>query len=490
MNLRRTLVTATIIIGFLASIFVGQHTRATTSTRFATAPYASRPYTSHRTPISTTWYCAGVPAFDETVGGEIVVANPTDVELNGHITYMNSDGAPPVVQALVAPPRDKLTLDVKAVMTGAIVSAMVEIEGGEGMVEQRAIFPAGDAVASCVTQTSPTWYLADGWTMGGSSEQLIITNPYEDTVNVDITFYTKSGPRTPGAFQGDSIDPQSVKVITVSDSGLQEESIIGVKVVASRGRLIVSRAQHYEGGGRLGYTLDLGVPAPTEQLWFADGDHGTDIVEQYVLFNPTEEDAEATVTVLGIPQTDGFIAPEAIPVPAGDVVNFDTADITGLPDGPHSMVFSTVDGKNSLVVERVLTRPTDGGPVTTVVASMTPEYAFAPRWYLPIGVDEADDQGLVVYNPYQSSATISLKAVGPGGEVAVPGMDAIELPGAGIVTIPLTDPSVFGKILVVEASAGVFVERRLPRGHDLAGLSGSWALPECGPCKFSSPPSS
>jgi hypothetical protein len=69
-------------------------------------------------------------------------------------------------------------------------------------------------------------------------------------------------------------------------------------------------------------------------------------------------------------------------------------------------------------------------------------------------------------------------------------MDAIELPGAGVITIPLTDSSVFGKIVVLEATAGMYVERRLPRGHDLAGLSGSWALPECGPCQFSSPPSS
>ena len=41
-----------------------------------------------------------------------------------------------------------------------------------------------------------------------------------------------------------------------------------------------------------------------------------------------------------------------------------------------------------------------------------------------------------------------------------------------------------------ESFDGEYVERRLPRGHDLSGLSGSWALPECGPCKFSSPSSS
>jgi len=491
-SVRRVLVAATVVIGFLASILASQHTRTTTSTRFAVVPFASRPYASHNTPVSTTWYCAGVPATDDTFGGQIVIANPTAVALNGHITYISSDATvPAVVHTLVAPPRDKLTLDLKAAIAGPFVSAFVEIEGGEGMVEQRATTPAGDAVTSCITQTSPTWYFADGWTAGNSTEQLILSNPYADKATVDIAFFTKNGvKRTPSAFQGDSVDPRSVKVIDVGSSQLQNEQIIGVQIVATHGRLLAARAQNYDGDGRVGFSLDLGVPAPTEQLWFVDGEQGDGIVEQYVLFNPTDEDSEVSATVLGIPATDGFAPPDPIDVPSGEVVTFDTKDIVGLPDGAHSMVFATADGKASLVIERVLTRPVDGVPVTSVVPSMTAEYAFATRWYLPIGVDAADDQAIVVYNPFAAAATITVKSVGPGGDVAVPGMTAIELPGAEIRTIPITDPSVFGKIIVVDVTAGVYVERRLLRGHELGGLSVSWALPECGPCTFSSPPSS
>ena len=492
MSLRRILVAVTVVVGFLASVLASQHTRATTATRFAVVPYASRPYASHNTPVTTTWFCAGVPAADDTVGGQIVIANPTDVAINGHITYMSSDPAvSAVVQTLVAPPRDKLTLDVKASISGPFIAAFVEIEGGEGMVEQRATTPAGDAVTSCVTQTSPTWYFADGWTAKNSTEQLILSNPYDDKATVDIAFFTKNGvKRTPSAFQGYSVDPQSVKVIDVGSSQLQDEQIIGIQVAATHGRLLTGRAQNYDGDGRVGFSLDLGVPSPSEQLWFVDGEKGDDVVEQYVLFNPTDEDAEATATVLGIPPTEGFVPPDPITVPSGNVVTFDTKNIVGLPDGPHSMVFASADAKSSLVIERVLSRTVNGVPVTSVVPSMTAEYAFATRWYLPIGVDAADDQAIVVYNPFASAATISVKAVGPGGEVAVPGMEAIELPGAGIKTIALNDPSVFGKIVVVDVTAGVYVERRLPRGHDLEGLSVSWALPECGPCSFSSPPSS
>lgn len=498
MNLRRTLVAIAVVAGFVASVVAGQNgdsatsgttAAASTVSRFGRMPFVSRPYASHNTPITTTWYCPGVPAADATVGGEIVVANPTDVAISGRITYIGSDDVAPVIEAITAPARGKLTLDVKQAMTAGFVSAVVELDGGEGMVEQRALFPAGNTVASCTTQTSPTWYFADGWTADGSTEQLIISNPYEGSVGVDIAFIDKNGvKREPGPFQGASIGPHSVRVIDVAGSGLVDEQIIGVQVVASRGRLIVARAEHSTGGGRLGYSLTLGAPTPSEQLWFVEGDHGAEITEQYVIYNPTDQDAAVDLVVLGVPVTAGFVPPDSIPVPAGEVVTFDTSTITGLPDGPHSIVFSTLAAP-SVVIERVLTKPSGGGPVTTVVMGMTPEYVV-PRWYLPIGVDEATDSAIVVYNPDQVEATVTVKAVGPGGEVAVPGLEAIPLPAGGIITIPLTDPSVFGKTLVVEGSNRIFVERKLPRGNDLAGRSGSWALPECGPCSLSSPPSS
>ncbi|MCU1392368.1 MAG: hypothetical protein JWM34_796 [Ilumatobacteraceae bacterium] len=496
MNVRRTLVVIVVIAGFAASIIAAQHTQAAPVTRFGTVPFASRPYASHSTTaISTTWYCPGVPASDATVGGQFVVANPTDVPINGSITYYGPTGTTPVVQQITAPPRDKLTLDAEKAMTAQFVSATVELEGGEGIVEQRAVDPAGAAVASCTTQTSSTWYFADGWTSGDSSENLIIANPYDTTVNVDVSFFDKTSKRTPGAFQGDSIDPHSVKVISVADSGFRDETIIGIEVDSSRGRLIVSREQHYTAGGRIGYSLNLGAPNTSEQLWFVEGDHDADVTEQYVILNPGSDDSSVDVTVLGVPVTDNFVQPDTITVPADSVVTFDTADISGLPNGAHSMVFSTLQAP-PLVIERVLTKPSGSGPVTSVVMGMTPEYV-QPRWYIPIGVDAATDAAIVVYNPDQEDKKIAVKAIGPGGEVAVPSLAAVDLPAAAVITIPLTDPAVFGKVLVVEGSPAtnggsgrIFVERKLPRGDNLAGRSGSWALPECGPCNFFSPPSS
>ena len=487
MNLRRALISVVVIGGFIAALVATRQAVATTTARFSTAPFVSRPYASHTDHITTTWYCPGVPASDPTVGGEVVITNPSDTPRIGRITFIGPEGQSPISQDITVPARDNLTIDVDQVMTAPYVASTIELDGGEGMVEQRALHPAGNAVTSCTTETSPSWYFADGWTVDGSTEYLIISNPSADTVSVNLAFYTKAGVREPAAYQGDSIAPKSVKVVPVAESRLVDESIIGVKVEATRGRLVVARAQQYLGGNRLGYTLTMGAPAPAEQLWFANGQTGPGITEQYVMFNPTDEDAVVTANVLGVPLSSDFVDPDPIDVPAGEVVTFDMDTLSGLPDGPHSMVFATLAAP-SMVIERVLTEPAGDSVSTSIVMGMTPEYVV-PRWYVPIGVSAAVDGALVVYNPYDTDATISVKAIGPGGEVAVPGLESIPLPASAIRSIDLSDASVFGRPLVVEASQGVFVERRLPRGESLAGRSSSWALPECGPCSFFSPPS-
>ncbi len=493
MNQRRLFVAVVVLGGLLATVVFGRSTPSASSAHLGSVPFVSRAFASHRTPITTTWYCPGVPTGDDTVGGDIVIANPTSTPLAGHVTLLGSNQFVPLSQDLTVPARGATTLSVSAALAAAavstsFVSAVVEMDGGEAVVEQRALYPAGDAVASCITQTSRTWYFSDGFTVGGSTDQIILTNPGADPASVNLAFITAAGKREPSAFQGDSVAPHSVKVVSVADNGLKDEAIIGVQVEASRGQLVVARAQHYFGGNRLGYSLALGAPAPAEQVYFADGESGAGITEQYVIFNPTDTDATVTINILGIALTSVFTAPDPLPVPAGEVVVFDTASIKGLPAGPHNLVFSTLAAP-SIVVERVLTRPAGQKVATTVVMGMTSEYVV-PRWYVPIGVDAAIDKALVVYNVDGVDAKVTIKAVGPGGEVAVPSLTDLALPAAGLITIDLTDASVLGRTLVVESNQRILVERLLPRGHDLSGRSGSWALPDCGPCNFSSPPSS
>ncbi len=489
MNARRLLIMFTVVVGAGLAVLANRGQSTGESPFFAVEPRASRPYVSQvgtaSGSITQTWYCPGVLAADTSVGGQVIISNPSQTALQARLSLFASDGAAPVRQTVDVAARSSSTIDIGPLVTATAVSAMVEIDSGLAIVEQRAVHPAGSALATCTTATSPTWYFADGFTVDDSTDQIILTNPYADVVIVDLAFYKKDKRNEPPAFQDYPIAPHSIKVISLADIGGKDETSLAVEIIASRGRLIVSRAQHYFGGGRLGFSLTLGAPALAEQLYFAQGLTGPGVSEVYAIFNPTREDVLLQPTLLGVPLTAETVSPDPIDVPANEVVFFDASALAGVPDGQHTLAFATL-AQASVAIERVLTITVDDKPNTTITQGMTPEYVVG-RWYVPVGVDAPTAKALTVYNVDNVATTVAVKAIGPGGEVAVPGLDAVPLPAGGVITIDLTDASAFGRTLVVESPQRLFVERWTLATTDSDRRSSVWAVPECGPCNISSP---
>jgi hypothetical protein len=146
-----------------------------------------------------------------------------------------------------------------------------------------------------------------------------------------------------------------------------------------------------------------------------------------------------------------------------------------VPPGRHGAVFST-ETQGSIIVERAITRQTDDTVATTVVMGSPPSFA-STRWSMAIGTDLPVENILVVLNATGSDATVTVKTLGVGGEVPVPGMEAIALPAGAVIPIGVTDPTALGHPLIVESTQRIYVERLLPRDPDLRGRSGSFALP-------------
>lgn len=476
---RRLAVVVAVLLGLAALVVVGRDRPVTVTATFAAPPLRGTPIAPGGGLVTGTWYCPGVPASGSTgsgtEGGEVIVANPSEVDLTGRITLLRPDG-PPVVEAITVPPRDRLVVDVDELVTAVFASALVELDGGGGIVEQRALHPAGAAVAPCANSTSPTWYFADGFTAEGSTLRLVLTNPYPAPAIVDIGFVTRQGPRAPTSFQGYVLPARSVRVIELAQAGARDEPLLAVKIEAASGQLVAAKAQHFVGGGRRGFVMALGAPALDDQWWFADGARGEGVTEQYVVYNPTSETVEADVVILGVDPVDGFIEASTLTVPAGEVVVFDTSGIAGLPDGPHGAVVSTL-AADSVVVERVLTQPAGDGFATTVVLGAQTS-ALSGRWLAVTSTELAIEDVIVVLNTSFADGTVQVKAIGPGGEVPVPGLEEIPLPANGIASIDLTSPLAFGRPLVIETSLPVVVERRLERDPALRGRSGSLAIAE------------
>ncbi len=464
------------VVAFAAIVITSRDTPATVAPVFASVRAEWMPVAPPAGGLTQTWFCPGVPATgEEGVGGELVVANAGSTQISGIVTLLNDEQAT-VTQDLVVAPHDRTVVDLDAQLSGQIVSAVVEVDGGGAVVEQRAFDPAGTAVSPCANSTSATWYLADGFTVGESRNQIVLTNPYDDAVIVDVGFATVDGSRTPSRYQGFPIDGHSVKVIDlgVAGEGAQGEEVLAVKVESTRGQLIVGRLQHFTSGGRLGFTMSLGAPALRDQWWFAGGEKGSGIDERYSLFNPTGDDVSVDVVFLGAPSD----ALDPIIVPARQVVTFDPGEVTGLGEGRHAAVFSTL-AEPSIVVERALTKIVDRQPSTSVVlgAVARQEDAYvATAWTMAIGPSVPTEDALVVFNVDNAESTVSVEAVGAGGPVVIPGLEALTLPPAGLITIDLTADAALDRQLIVRSTTRIMVERSLSAGEGL-GRSGSWALP-------------
>ena len=429
--------------------------------------------------VTSTWFCAGTSAAGEsengTYGGEIVISNPLETPVTGLLTILTSDQAP-VTQAINSEPRSQLVIDINSLVTATYASAFIELSDSAASVEQRALHPAGTAVSPCANRTSDEWYFADGFSAESSDFRLILTNPYLSPAIVDIDVATKNGQRTPTNLQGFVIPAQSIRVLNIPESGFRDEEILAISVVASAGRIIAAKDQHFLGAGRLGHVLSLGSPSTSDQWWFADGEKGPGISETYMIFNPTDEDVLADVVILGLDPTVASIQPTTLTIPAHDVVPFDVSAIVGLPDGPHGGAVSGQAGAQ-LVVERILTKPAGSSVATTVVLGAQRGFQ-SMRWSVPTSTTIAIEDVLTILNTSPNDGIVTVYSVGPGGEEPVPGLSDIPIAANGLVAIDLVDPLSFGRALEVVSDQLILVERRLERTPTLRGRSGSLAFPE------------
>lgn len=437
---------------------------------------ATMPFVPKGQFVTSAWFCAGVPIGKAQLGGTAIVANPGEVSLSGKITvFTDAAGVAAVSAPFEVPARSTQVFDLAQMQPqGSFVSAMVEIYGGGGYVEQRADSTSGSAVSPCSNSTSSTWYFADGYTVEGSKEQLVITNPFPSDAIINISEATATESRRPAILQSLLVKANSILVIS-QDLLAKRELQLAITVDSSRGRVVVGRAQEYIASvGRAGFTMTLGAPSLGDQFYFADGEVAPNVIERYSIYNASDAEAVVSVTFLGLDPSSGFVNPEPITVPAGKVVSLIAAD-ADVPAGRHGAVFST-ETQASIVVERAITRQTGDTVATTVVMGSPPSFA-STRWSMAIGTDLAVPDILVVLNATGLAGTVTVKTLGSGGEVPVPGMEAIDLPAGGVITIGVSDPTALGHPLVVESTQRIFVERLLPRDPDLRGRSGSFALP-------------
>ncbi|MDG1266048.1 MAG: DUF5719 family protein, partial [Ilumatobacter sp.] len=323
-----------IVLGLIGLVVVGRDVAEPPPPFFASTGGTWMPAVGASGALTGSWYCPGVPTDgSDGVGGEVVVSNGEAAQIVGRYQILTKDG-------VVADERftvgswSQTFIDVDAVSDADFASVVVEVEGGAGFVEQVARHPLGDSVAACSNDTSPTWYVASGYTLENSVETLVLTNPFDESVVADLRFSTQNRQSQPDRFRGFIVPPRSVQTIPIAELGARDEPVIAVTVEATAGRLVVARAQEYRGGGRFGYDVSLGAPELRDQWWFADGEAADGVDETYSIYNPTDEQVEVTVFFGGLPLSASAVNEgDPIIVPPLRVVVFDPTGQNTTGDG-------------------------------------------------------------------------------------------------------------------------------------------------------------
>ena len=444
------------------------------------------PVASPLTSASTTWFCGGGSGkADDPLALSLLLTNRAATASATTITVRGETGASKV-RKVALPGHDTLKVALSDVLSAPWVAAVVESVGGGVVVDQR-LGNADDAtVAHCASGSSATWYFASGDTERGSTEKLVLFNPFQNLVTADVSFLTADGLRQPQSVQGIPVPAGSVKVIDVADIE-NRRSDLAAMVTTRMGRLVVWRAQAFDGSGPVidgafppsGTSSTLGAPAALSHFMLPTSVTGKGVATRLILANPGTQDSTVRLTIVpDDPATNGQPSPITVTVASGSVRVLGTKELQQVPAG----VPFTIRGKAAggpVVAELWLdgADPAVGhGSFATAAVPVS-----APKWVVLSGLNAPALDQLGVVAP-DRAATFKLRAVDKGRVFAVSIPKASSRVAAGgrisldLVALLADHP---GATLEVTADAPVVVSR-LQAGANHRGLVSATALPVAG----------
>lgn len=443
--------------------------------------------------LSSTWYCAGGTARDGgSADHRVVIVNPGEAPLAAELTVygggLHNDPAAtfpePVVEDVEVPARGRVAVRLADVLEAQFASALVEVEGGEVVVEHVVRGEADLDAAPCATAPSTTWHAAAGQTTRDARERLVLFNPFADDAVVDIRFSTSGGLRTDiGDLTGFVVPARRVVGIDVG-SAVERHEQVSLTVETRSGRLVVDRIQTFDGSqGPEGLALTPLAPAASLLWYFPDGYKTDGLREVVTVYNPTDVQAEVDVEVAVDPSDDPGVvtgvAPFELSIAPGRFAQVDVAADERVPAGlGHAVIVRSQNGV-PVVAERLISSD-DPAPRTGVAVTLGSPIA-AERWLTAVGgTGEDESEFLVVLNPsLESIARVSVATPTPSQLLAIDGLQDLEVQPGARLRIDLGAHVNRNTLpLVVSATQPVVVERGLYPA--VGGISQSIALAAAG----------
>lgn len=468
--------------------------------------------------LSSTWFCAGGTADEEAFADHaIVILNPTDADASVTLTTYAGVVAPPsivvepedldeeatdettttaadgdaetsapvaaadlpepIVQTIDLGPQSRERIVLSEIVSAPIASALVESGVGAIVVEHEVSSVHGRDSKPCVTAAASEWHFAWGDTTVDSRELLVLFNPFPQDAIVDGRFSTEDGIREPVRFDGLVVPARGTLGVDLGDDVTRREEV-AASITTRSGRIVVDRIVRLDSETERGLTVQSGIPQPQEAWVFPDGYRSDEVREEFVVYNPGDEVAEAEIEfIVDDPETNGIPEPIDLTLAPGAQQVVDVSEEDRVPaEVGHSAVVRSLNGV-PMVAERIVYSDRTNRRGVTVTTGSPVE---SESWLFAAGAANAtNDEFLVLVNlDQQVLSEVDVVAIAGGQRLPVAGLTGIELAPGERRLVSLDENTESDALpLEVRSTEPIVVERGLYQVGDERGMSNAVGIP-------------
>jgi lipoprotein-anchoring transpeptidase ErfK/SrfK len=341
-----------------------------------------------------TWYFAegfSNPEFLEY----LLFYNPGSTPVNATTTY-HPEGHDAVTETYLLAPGARFTVFVNNVtnLPGGIGHATAVKADGPIVVQQSEYFNFGGRRGGTTTlgvnSPSRTWYFAEGYNGALFNTYLLLYNPNDKPSNCHVTYYIEGG--TP-VVQDFTMGPQTRSTqLTNAVPGVQGRAF-SINVVSSE-PTVAQRNIYFDWNG-FAYGINggdsvMGVKAPSQTWYLAEGCTGYFFDEYILVLNPTDKLANVQVE-FDTPSGPRYYGCQVAPFSRGTIA------VDSIPGLESTDTGATVTSDVGIVVERAMYLARDSRRGGDVKAGVT---ALSKDWYFAEGCTSGSfDTYVLVMNP-------------------------------------------------------------------------------------------
>ncbi len=442
----------------VGAIVLAQGSSARTPPPGAVREPADGPTVPARSNVSASWYCAeGTSTPDGRATETVIVGNLERHPIDVTVTVMPGGGEQPQRRRVSVDTFAQRRIEISTVLAAAEPGVVVEVFGGQAVVEHEVRSTDDFAVGPCTRRAARTWLFTGMTTDRGAQEWLALFNPFGDDAIVDVTFLTANGVDAPGETQALVVPRRSRVSVAVHDL-VSREPELAMSVVARTGRVVAEASTQFDGtDARLGLALSPGVNGGARVWRFPSGTSTAGTTRSVSIANFGDAAADVEVELLLDNGTN--IAPDLVTVPPMGLAAVDVGQRVAAGVG-YAIEVRAV-GDTPLVVDATGAWAPPA-PVTGV-ASTPGSVTVATRWAFALGrTTEADDAVLTVLNVGTAAVTVQLYAYTAGDPDSPTSAPAAAVAPGELVEFALAERGIRSdQVLVVSADGPIVVGRQV-----------------------------